>query len=573
MWLINTETLQLEFFSGATAVDYAILSHTWGDGEVTFGDMSHKSVAQKKAGWPKIEMTCRLARMASPPLAYAWVDTCCIDKTSSTELSEAINSMFGWYRASSLCLVYLADFQIRPGEDADSDPEVQARLGRCRWFSRGWTLQELIAPGRLHFCHSSWEVFGTKESLWNVLRQITGIDATVLKDASCLDAVPVGRRLSWAAQRRTTRIEDVAYSLLGIFDVNMPLLYGEGPKAFVRLQEEIARSTNDLSLFAWQQSAAEGFRFRGIFAHSPREFLRCRYLKSPLERNQLRTDFGLTNRGLRIADNLMPHELRELDRTNDGLLLGLDCIESSPETLFAPRWVGIYLWKHGSTYVRWSPGDLHYEQSRRGWESHGATPKYVATVLSQQEIQSMHVQTKILIVSNRSSTKFSEGIVERSINTRGSFVSYHIFPIHTGSKLKTAKPTNVAVLYGIQGDLSTKPENREPWAMLYVQGQSPKAVSNHVDDIFKSEHDSELAKGSSIAQDFVFANYSDVEGVLQDDKMPKQVNMPDLADPSMVHRVSVDVYQEPTVLRFGLASFNRCFRVMVRHTVVPQGDS
>ncbi|KAH7124281.1 hypothetical protein EDB81DRAFT_812339 [Dactylonectria macrodidyma] len=564
MWLINTETLQLEFFSDATVVDYVILSHTWGEGEVKFQDLSDKPIAQHKAGWPKIEMTCRLAQAAEPPVAYAWVDTCCIDKTSSTELSEAINSMFAWYRDSSFCLVYLADFEIKPGQFIET--EVQKSLAQCRWFSRGWTLQELIAPRRVHFCDSSWEIFGTKESLQRVLSEITGIDSKVLKNSACLPAIPVGRRLSWAALRSTSRIEDIAYSLLGIFDVNMPLLYGEGQKAFVRLQEEIARSTNDLSLFAWQQTEADDFRFRGIFAHSPREFLRCRHLKSPLERLQLQTDFTLTNRGLRIEKNLIPTELRELDRTNNGLILGLDCVESSPETHFAPKWIGIYLWRYGSTYVRWSPRVLHRSDSRGGWMSSPPNPTYITMVLSQEEIETMHIQTKILIISKRSSTAPSVGVVERVVNTRGSFISFHIFPIHTscGLEANAASTTNLAVIYGIQGDLCKRPEDREPWAMVYRQGQAPKAVSNHIDDIFLSGHNPHEIEKASIAQDFVFSNYSDEEGSLQDEKMPKQVDIPDSANNSKIHRISITVEAEPTVLQFGRSTYNRTFMIIVR---------
>lgn len=145
-----------------------------------------------------------------------------------------------------------------------------------------------------------------------------------------------------------------------------------------------------------------------------------------MNRLQLQTEFNLTNRGLRMADNLMPTVLRELDRANEGLVLGLDCIESSPETHFAPRWIGIYLWRYGPTYVRWSPGEFYYLPSRRDWTSAPATPKYITTTLSEEEIQNMHVQTKILVVSNR--TQASTGIIERSINTRGSFVSFSYIP-------------------------------------------------------------------------------------------------------------------------------------------------
>jgi len=571
MWLINTATLQLEFFADASQVRYVALSHTWGEGEIAFRDMPDLSVARSKPGWAKIEMTCRLAQAAEPRIEYAWVDTCCIDKTSSTELSEAINSMFAWYGDSSLCFVYLSDFQSRLGQSAEPE-DGQKMLAQSRWFSRGWTLQELIAPRRVQFYDSSWELFGTKQSLRPILNQITGIDNKVLENVACLPSVPVGRRLSWAALRSTSRVEDAAYSLLGIFDVNMPLLYGEGQKAFLRLQEEIAKSRNDLSLFAWQQIESDASRFRGIFAHSPREFLRCRYLKTPLERLQLEVDFAITNRGLRLEKNLSRTELRELDRTNDGLILGLDCVESSAETNFIPKWLGVYLWKHGSTYVRWSPRTLHHSDFRRLRPPPLVSSVHAATVLSPEEIRTMHVQTKILLISKRPVHSPTDGVVvERIVNTRGSFLSYHIFPINTsyGAKIDAEDTTNVAVIYGTQGDPRKRPEDRELWALVYRQGQSPNHFSNNIDDIFLhdvySHHETE--RGSA-AQDFVFANYSDEEGNIRDDKMPKSV---DIADPqvgSKIHRISISVEAEPTMLRFGPSAYNRTFMIMVKHSVI-----
>lgn len=258
MWLINAETYKLEDFSGRRPLPYAILSHTWGDGEVSFQDMSSADRLQKQ-GYAKIETTCKLAREYG--LRYAWVDSCCIIKLSSAELSEAINSMFRWYKKAAVCFVYLADLN------------GSTTLARCRWFKRGFTLQELIAPARVEFFDNAWKGIGTKVDLCGPIERITGIPSNVLCGMTDVSQVPVARRMSWAARRRTTRAEDVAYCLLGIFGVNMPLLYGEGPRAFRRLQEEIVKQSDDLTLFAWQPSLENTQPFIGLFAPSPREFL------------------------------------------------------------------------------------------------------------------------------------------------------------------------------------------------------------------------------------------------------------------------------------------------------------
>jgi hypothetical protein len=148
MWLINTATFELVFFvnpplqPGSKAGNYAILSHTWDDNEVVFRDMADLGHARLKKGWGKIEQTCRLARESSLP--WAWVDTCCIDKSSSAELSEAINSMFRWYELSKVCYVWLADL-VLPFSTAQMGGLADS-FAQCRWFTRGWTLQVLTDP-------------------------------------------------------------------------------------------------------------------------------------------------------------------------------------------------------------------------------------------------------------------------------------------------------------------------------------------------------------------------------------------------------------------------------------------
>ncbi|KAI1786366.1 hypothetical protein LXA43DRAFT_1085497 [Ganoderma leucocontextum] len=192
----------------------------------------------------KIRKACAVARAKGH--RYIWIDSCCIDKTSSSELSEAINSMYQWYSRAVLCFAFLADVP------AEEDHERKDSLfRRSRWFTRGWTLQELIAPVDVRFLSMEWTFIGSKHSLADLVAKITNISYNALLRVEPLKEFSVAQRLSWAAKRETIRLEDRAYSLLGIFDINMPTLYGEGHRAFRRLQEEIMRRIPDQTLFAW----------------------------------------------------------------------------------------------------------------------------------------------------------------------------------------------------------------------------------------------------------------------------------------------------------------------------------
>ncbi|KAI0364801.1 hypothetical protein BV20DRAFT_818448 [Pilatotrama ljubarskyi] len=164
---------------------------------------------------PKVNGFCDIARRHGYRLV--WMDSCCIDKTSSSELSEAINSMYEWYRLAHVCYVYLADV-------ADEDDAHAIR--RSRWVKRGWTLQELVAPRDVLILTSSWSVLGSKAALVDILEASTGVDAAILTHSASLKWVSVGRRLWWASGRETTRVEDEAYSLMGIFGIHMPTIYG-----------------------------------------------------------------------------------------------------------------------------------------------------------------------------------------------------------------------------------------------------------------------------------------------------------------------------------------------------------
>ncbi|OTA82850.1 hypothetical protein M434DRAFT_84339, partial [Hypoxylon sp. CO27-5] len=300
MWLIDTTTLQLKFVGEPADVEYsyAILSHTWNDEEVSYQDIQNLDHARSMKGFGKIAGTCRLA--SARGLRYAWVDTCCIDKSSSAELSEAINSMFRWYTESAVCIAFL--------EDLPPQRSFEHYFSSCKWLTRGWTLQELIAPRVVEFYDASWTFRGCKPELNTFLARVTGIDQAVLSDSQAMFKVPVARRMSWASMRQTTRVEDKAYCLLGIFGVNMPMIYGEGAKAFMRLQEEIVKDTGDLSIFAWVDlppglSGVDGWMqqsYRGIFARSPREFASCHQIRQRIRGVFLNKEFTVTNKGLRI---------------------------------------------------------------------------------------------------------------------------------------------------------------------------------------------------------------------------------------------------------------------------------
>lgn len=258
MRLINVRTLEFEEFEGQDIPSYAILSHRWQREEVLFKDMI-EGTADRKKGIAKIKNCCHQAEIDGHD--YVWIDTCCIDKSSSAELSEAINTMFRWYQNAKLCYVYLSDVDAIP-----ADPDFESIFEQSEWFTRGWTLQELIAPDYLDFFNSKRVRVGCKSSLRTTVADITSVPGEILTHEWALQDLPVARRMSWAADRQTTRIEDRAYSLMGIFGINMPMLYGEGENAFRRVQEEIVRRYNDLSILLFQNERSD------LLANSPRDF-------------------------------------------------------------------------------------------------------------------------------------------------------------------------------------------------------------------------------------------------------------------------------------------------------------
>ncbi|PQE20984.1 HET domain-containing protein [Rutstroemia sp. NJR-2017a BBW] len=297
----------------------------WQAGEVTLQDLANPK-SSTKPGYAKITACCLQA--AKDGYEYTWIDTCCIDKTSSAELSESINSMFKWYQQAGICYAYLSDISIAPEthltecespawvngtplsqpvapmsgywsgsislpsccpessrpaspvgdgsnegfEPFSAAPNLTSAIFESQYFSRGWTLQELIAPKEVVFYSGDWQKISTKKELIDGLSYTTGIDAAALRGEP-LASFSVANRMSWASRRQTTREEDMAYCLLGLFDVNIPLLYGEGRvKAFIRLQEEIMKAINDPTLFASHPDGNHQSQYIGLLAESPTWF-------------------------------------------------------------------------------------------------------------------------------------------------------------------------------------------------------------------------------------------------------------------------------------------------------------
>ncbi|KAK5625292.1 hypothetical protein RRF57_001008 [Xylaria bambusicola] len=360
MRLLHVRTKQLEDYIGREIPKYAILSHRWrpkGD-EIIYEDIVYSRPkvwrVKKKGAAEKVTKACAEANRLG--LEYIWIDTCCIDKRSSSELSEAINSMYLWYRNSDKCIAFLDDIKVLDD------------IGKSRWFTRGWTLQELIAPDNVRFYNEDWSYIGDRFTMAKTISGITRIDEVVLRHGhdpelenwdhhnyqedgvhhicSCginsfdsdrlrgvLETFSVATIMSWAAGRETSREEDMAYCLMGLFDVNMPLLYGEKGKAFLRLQEEIIRRTNDQSILAWCSTKTHGMAwFHGRdLASCPDDFAHVSIkkkwsLEDPIYDDSSRREINVTKEGLEV-DLLcfpLPPE-NQFSQERDCYLAVLDC--------------------------------------------------------------------------------------------------------------------------------------------------------------------------------------------------------------------------------------------------------
>ena len=265
MRLLNANTLRLQEFHPGQELEYAILSHTWGAKEITYEDIAaNGGCLPDTLAASKIRNFCKEASLEKfrvfpeKSVSWVWVDTCCINKSSSAELQEAINSMFSWYKSAYACYVYLEDVKLGRydsiplfGLGGPKPPEYEAwardrglQVKQARWLTRGWTLQELIASKNIVFFDRDWDIAGTISDFKNELVDVIGIPRSMVGLMGIQSAefakTSVQKRIYWARNRQTTRPEDRAYSLLGLLDVSMPMIYGEGmAKAFKRLKREV----------------------------------------------------------------------------------------------------------------------------------------------------------------------------------------------------------------------------------------------------------------------------------------------------------------------------------------------
>ena len=369
---VNRRTKVLEFCHEDEATKYAILSHRWIDStEVSYDEMvdlakmnvEGRDEIRHRLGYKKVLDTCRQA--SNNGYEWVWVDTCCIDKRSSAELSEAINSMYRWYANSGVCYAHLHDVHGSSFPTEQDKKEYPKSDGWPEWFSRGWTLQEMIASSNVQFFNSDWKSIGDKKALARTLTCITQVPEHILKEGLLGNRPCVAQIMSWAAKRTTTRVEDKAYSLMGLLDVNMPMLYGEGKKAFHRLQLEIIHTSNDQSIFAWGHDT-DNVRTGSVLADDPSFFWGCSQME-PLDDAELIDflkltsfpgveqvelpsidqdffgTFPVTNRGIHTWMLLRPY------RDSDSVFQAyLPCLNS----LGRPVTIDLVLWN--SNYYRYS---------------------------------------------------------------------------------------------------------------------------------------------------------------------------------------------------------------------------
>ena len=373
---VDRRTKVLEFRDDE-ATKYAILSHRWIDPtEVDYEEMvdlakmdrQEQDEIRSRFGYKKIVDTCKQAKRDK--YEWLWIDTCCIDKRSSAELSEAINSMYRWYANAKICYAYLHDLDDSSFPTRKDEEKYRRSNGWPEWFSRGWTLQEMIAPRNLQFFNRYWRPIGEKKGLARDLQRITGVPKEILVDGLEGNLPCVAQIISWAAYRTTTRVEDRAYSLMGLLGVNMPMLYGEGKKAFHRLQLEIIRSSDDQSIFAWGCNSA--VRIGSILADDPSAFEDCsgmelmdydEFIKEFPNRGWTTADsehfdvFPVTNRGIQIWMPIRRYRHSKCVfsaylpcRYGDGSFVTIDLVLWDYNYYRYPRWRGATLDKFSAEF-------------------------------------------------------------------------------------------------------------------------------------------------------------------------------------------------------------------------------
>ncbi|CCM03175.1 uncharacterized protein FIBRA_05297 [Fibroporia radiculosa] len=369
-------------------VKYGILSHRWlNTGEPSYQDMMERSLRtsqnqseggrrtmktaasgeERSLGYRKLLGCCEEAKRLG--LDFLWSDTCCIDKTSSAELDESIRSMFRWYRNSTICIVYLGQTTVMEDMRADE------------WFLRGWTLQELLAPRTMKFFNKEWQPLTEEEDdkeedtpILTILHEITGIPEIDIEDFSPAPQ-NVDKRMTWAAPRKTTRAEDAAYSLMGIFDVSLQIAYGEGgERAFSRLIEAIMQAGGDTSVLNWAGHPAKHHASRGLPA-SP-----ASYVGHPDIVQIGRLDISLTSRGLRVPLIILPLEITNKPKFDGRPVKGLKFRCPDHEIGDVNIDSGDYPFRTESRY--YALGIFHYIPAEDG--SNPGLPKQIAAYLLER---------------------------------------------------------------------------------------------------------------------------------------------------------------------------------------------
>ncbi|KAK4961787.1 hypothetical protein LTR10_002278 [Elasticomyces elasticus] len=325
--LISVRTLRLENFTPGETPPYAILSHTWEGDEVLYAELESGS-AWEKPQYDKIRNTAKQARQDGHD--HIWIDCCCIDKHNAVELSEAINSMYAWYRNAEVCYALLSG--VTRSDDTVWD-EAHTSFIDCRYFTRGWTLQEMLASRKVNFFAEDWTPLGPLSDIAVLVSRASGVPQKVLNGKRTIFECSIAQRLSWAASRTTTKTEDMAYCLLGILDISLDLRYGESNQAFARLQEAILKKSSDLSVLAWTD--ADPAKAIKLLAHSPVNFRHCHdVVHYPTV--EASSEHWTTDRGLKGTFPVRAVQSRRSDIGPEVLKLSLGCYhDSSPEGIIA----------------------------------------------------------------------------------------------------------------------------------------------------------------------------------------------------------------------------------------------
>jgi Heterokaryon incompatibility protein (HET) len=390
MRLIDTKDFKLKKFEKNEIPTYAILSHTWYTKEIEFDTFPNVPIAnltspqaQDQTKNPSIyKIAGMLTQAQNDGYDWIWIDSCCINKKDPSERDRSINSMFRWYKNAASCYVFLAD--VTWAEDSQKNFEA---FRKSRWFSRGWTLQELLASPEAKFFDRNWKFLGTKEQLKTYITIASGIKSQYLDD---FKEASVATRMSWISGRNTKEEEDLAYCMIGVFGISLGVIYGEGLKlAFRRLQEAIIKSSPDESIFAW---TSENLQQSGLLAPSPACFRDSRDVIFDKKNYCVRGSYSMENVGLKFPaptclvgsyEATYPQNgYRIMKKTID---LSLQCWRVNPSTNKLSAIV-IRLHKEGQLFHRNECDKLFYRRSPKLY--HKMIRRYISrdVYISQDEI-------------------------------------------------------------------------------------------------------------------------------------------------------------------------------------------